>query len=132
MTANVKDVIKLYLQLRTEAEFIKAEAKERVDVVEAKMQKLEAYLHQQMNTLGVTSLKSEFGTAFLSTTDYARVENWDATLDFIKTNDAYELLEKRVSKKVVRDYIETTKEVPPGIMYGTKVEVSVRKAGVKE
>lgn len=132
MTTNVKDAIKLYLKLRTKAESIKAEAKEQVDVIESKMQKLGAYLHQQMDTLGVTSLKSESGTAFLSTIDYARVENWDATLDFIKDNDAYELLEKRVSKKVVRDYIESTRKVPPGIMYGTKVEVSVRKAGVKE
>jgi hypothetical protein len=59
------------------------------------------------------------------------VGDWDHVLDFIRTNEAYDMLEKRVSKMAVRGYIEQTKAVPPGINYGTKLEVSVRKPGAK-
>ena len=48
-------------------------------------------------------------------------------LDFIKTNNAYDMLEKRVSKTAVRGYIEMNKAVPAGVNYGTKLSVNVRK-----
>jgi hypothetical protein len=39
------------------------------------------------------------------------------------------MLEKRVSKIAVRGYIESNKAVPPGVTYGTKLEVNIRKPG---
>jgi hypothetical protein len=41
------------------------------------------------------------------------------------------MLEKRVSKLAVRGYIDANKAVPPGITYGTKLEVNIRKPGDK-
>ena len=63
--------------------------------------------------------------------DFANVADWDAVLTFIRENDAFDMLEKRVSKTAVRGYIDLTKAVPPGITYGTKLSVSVRKPTVK-
>jgi hypothetical protein len=128
---NVGDVIRTYMKLRDQKAAIEGEAKERVNTLKAKMEKLEAFLKAQMDAQGLTSYRSDFGTAFLTTTDYANVGDWDRVLDFIRTNEAYDMLEKRVSKTAVRGYIEQTKSVPPGINYGTKLEVSVRKPGAK-
>ncbi|MEI2420997.1 hypothetical protein V6O07_12050, partial [Arthrospira platensis SPKY2] len=61
------------------------------------------------------------------TTDFANVEDWDAVLRFIREQEAYDMLEKRVSKMAVRSYIEATKAVPPGVRYGTRLEVNIRK-----
>jgi len=57
----------------------------------------------------------------------ADVADWDAVLGFIRENDAYDMLEKRISKVAVRGYIDATKAVPPGVNYGTKLEVNIRK-----
>jgi hypothetical protein len=84
-----------------------------------------------MDKQGLTSVKSKYGTAFLTTTDYANVEKWDAVLEFVKQHSAYDLLEKRVSKIAVRGYIEQYKAVPPGVTYGTKLEVNIRKPTAK-
>jgi len=130
-TPNVGDVIRTYMKLRDQKAAIEGEVKERVSELKAKMEKLEAYLKTQMDAQGLTSFKSDYGTAFLTTTDYANVADWDATLNFIRDNDAYDMLEKRVSKIAVRGYIEITKAVPPGINYGTKLEVNIRKPGAK-
>ncbi len=128
---NVGDVIRTYMKLREQKAAIEAEMKDQVSSLKAKMEKLEAYLKTQMDAQGLTSFKSEYGTAFLTTTDYANVADWDVVLDFIRTNEAYDMLEKRVSKIAVRGYIEQAKAVPPGINYGTKLEVNIRKPGAK-
>lgn len=130
-TPNVGDVIRTYIKLRDQKAAIEAETKERVADLKAKMEKLEAYLKAQMDAQGLTSFKSDYGTAFLTTTDYANVADWDAVIRFIRDNEAYDMLEKRVSKIAVRGYIEANKAVPPGITYGTKLEVNIRKPGAK-
>lgn len=128
---NVGDVIRTYMKLRDQKAAIEAEIKERVADLKGKMEKLEAYLKTQMDAQGLTSFKSDYGTAFLTTTDYANVADWDAVLNFIRDNEAFDMLEKRVSKTAVRGYIESNKAVPPGITYGTKLEVNIRKPGAK-
>jgi len=127
MTVTVDSVIKTYMKLRSEKEAIEAEVKDRVSGIKEKMAKLEAWLKAKADADGVTSFKTEHGTAFLTTTDYANVADWDAVLNFIKTEEAYDLLEKRVSKTAVRGYIDAMKEVPAGINYGTKLDVNVRR-----
>jgi hypothetical protein len=128
---NIGDIIRTYMKLRDQKAAIEAQLKDQVAAIKVKMEKLEAYLKTQMDAQGVTSFKSEYGTAFLTTTDYASVANWDAVLNFIRENDAYDMLEKRVNKIAVRGYIERTKTVPPGVNYGTKLEVNIRRPGAK-
>jgi len=125
--ATVDDVVALYVQLRNEKAAIRAEAEEKVTTIEGKLDKLEAWIKNKADEQGVTSFKTNHGTAFLTTVDFASVEDWDATLKFIKDNDAFDMLEKRVSKTAVRAYIDANKAVPSGVMYGTRLEVNVRK-----
>jgi len=127
MTVNVDDVVATYMKLRSQKEAIEAEVKDRVSTIKAKMEKLEAWIKEQADAQGVTSFKTKHGTAFLTTTDYANVADWDAVLDFIRTQEAFDMLEKRISKIAVRGYIEANKAVPPGVNYGTKLEVNIRK-----
>lgn len=128
---KVGDVIATYLTLRNQKEALAQSVKAKVDEINAKLVKIEAWIKQQADAQGVTSFKSEHGTAFLTTVDFANVADWDATLRFIRDNEAYDMLEKRVSKTAVRAYIDQTKTVPPGVNYGTKLEVNIRKPGAK-
>jgi len=127
MSINVDDVIATYMKLRYQKEAVEAGIKEEVATIKAKMEKLESWIKEQADAQGVTSFKTKHGTAFLTTTDYANVADWDAVLDFIRENDAYDMLEKRISKMAVRGYIDLNKSVPAGVNYGTKLEVNIRK-----
>ena len=131
MTVRVDDVIATYMKLRNEKDAIEAEIKSQVAGLKAKMDKIEAWLKEQADAQGVTSFKGKHGTAFLTTTDYANVADWDAVLEFVRTNEAFDMLEKRVSKIAVRGYIERNKSVPAGVTYGTKIDVTVRKPTMK-
>jgi hypothetical protein len=131
MTVNVDEVIATYMKLRSQKDSIEAEVKDRVSTIKAKLEKLEAWIKEKADAEGVTSFKTKHGTAFLTTTDYANVADWDAVLGFIRENEAFDMLEKRISKIAVRGYIEQTKAVPPGVNYGTKLEVNVRKPAAR-
>ena len=127
MALTIDKVIGTYLKLRGEKEAREAETKKKVKEIKEQLVKLEAYLKERADETGVDSFKTAKGTAFLTTTDFAQVGDWDALLEFVKERDAYDLLEKRVSKTAVRGYIEADKSVPSGVNYGTRIDVNVRK-----
>lgn len=128
MSFTVEQVVETYLKLRRKKEAVENETKDRVADIKAKMTMLESWLMQKAGEDGVTSFKTTAGTAFVTTTDFANVADWDAVLTFIKENDAFDMLEKRVSKTAVRSHMDETGDVPPGITYGSKIGINVRKA----
>ena len=128
MSFTVEQVVETYLKLRRKKEAIENETKDKLTDIKAKMTKLESWLMQRADEDGVTSFKTPAGTAFVTTTDFANVADWDAVLTFIKENDAFDMLEKRVSKTAVRAHMDETGDVPPGITYGSKIGINVRKA----
>lgn len=129
---NVGDVIRTYMALREQKAEIEGSVKEQVKTIKEKMTKLESYLKLKMDEDGLTSFKSEYGTAFMTTNDYANVADWDEVVQFAKENDAYDLFEKRISKNAVRGYIDLNKSVPPGINYGTRIDINIRKPTAKD
>lgn len=131
MEVNVEQVVAAYMKLREKKKAIEAKADEEVNAIKVKMEKFETWIREKANEDGVTSFKTRSGTAFLTTTDYANVADWDAVLNFIKTNQAFDMLERRISKTAVRSYIDAHKEVPAGVDYGTRLIVNVRKPTTK-
>ena len=113
--------------MRDKKEALEAAAKEKTKGIAAQLDKMEAWLIEQAQAQGVTSFKTAHGTAFLATTDFASVGNWDEVLKFIREHETYEMLERRVSKKAVRSYIDEYKAVPNGVNYGTQLNVQVRR-----
>ena len=131
MELNTEKVIQKYLALRTEKEAIEAKTKEKVAGIKANLLKIEAWLKDQMDASGETQKKTPSGTAFITTVDFANGAEWDAVLAFIKENEAWDMLEKRVSKNAVRQYLDKNKKVPNGVNYGTRIDVQVRKPSKK-
>jgi hypothetical protein len=126
-TPQIDAVIKTYVSLRDKKAVLKAAADAEIKVLDDKLDKISAWIKEQADAQGVTSFKTKYGTAFLSTTAFAQVADWDAVLNFTIANGAWDMFERRVSKKAVQAWIENTKEVPPGINYGTRVDVGVRR-----
>lgn len=129
---TIDKAIEAVIKLRNKKAAVEAEVKDKITEIKSKIDKLEAFLKIRADEMGVTSFKTDAGTAFLTTSDYANVADWGAVLDFIKENGAYDLLEKRVNKSAVRVYMDQLNTVPPGINYGTMIGVNVRKPTAKE
>lgn len=126
--AKLDQVIAAVVAVRDQIDALKKDHKEQLAPLNDKMSKLEAYLQMEINKLGVTSFAAKgVGTAFLQNVVSVTTEDWDATLSWIKDNNLWEFLEKRVSKTVVQEYIESQGQVPPGVNVRTEVEVRVRR-----
>ena len=124
---TVDAVIDTYIKLRAQKEAVEADVKDQLANIKVKMSKLEAWIQAKSDETGVKSFKTDHGTAFMSTSDFASVGDWDAVLSFIKDNDAYDMLNKAVNKKAVREYLDINGAVPNGVNFGTKISVSVRR-----
>lgn len=128
MTINVAIVIDGFLKLRKAADAMKERHKLELQPLNEQRLKLENWLLDQLNKAGVDSLSAKgIGTAFKQSTTSVTSEDWTATLQWIKDNNAWEMLEHRVSKSAVQDYIEGHQEIPPGISVKTEIEVRIRK-----
>ena len=125
---NIERVIEGYLALRNQKEELARQQKEAMLPFNEKLARLEAYLQGQLQAMGVTSIAAKgIGTAYLETKTDASVRDWDATIEWIKATGAWEFLEKRVAKSVVKDYVESHGQVPPGIDITNEVVTRVRK-----
>lgn len=127
---KIDQVIQAYVALRDDLDAMTKRQKEETAPLREKMHKLEMWLQNQLQEQGLQNFKATTGTAFLKEVTSVTVENWEATLPFIKDKDMWDMLEKRVSKSVVEDYIESTGEIPPGVSVKRETVVQVRRGSV--
>ena len=133
-TLNVENLVTKYIELRDR----KAQIEKELEAEKAKLTKLmdaiEERLKGLMHDTGTKSLKTDHGTAYIAYKDSATVADWDALLDFIVTNENWDLLERRVSKTAVKHLMEEdrngnyTNPPPPGVNFVRFETVNVRRS----
>lgn len=128
MEPTVDAVIAAYLTLRSRKEEIVKMQKEQLAPINEQMQKCIAWVQKQLQAQGLNSFSGESGIAFLQTDTSVTSADWDATLAWIRDNDQWVFLEKRISKSVTQDYIESTGNIPPGIKVTSQIEAHIRKS----
>ena len=100
--------------------------------IENQQDKVGAALLDAMNKMGGTRLITPAGTIEKSVDTKVSGADWQAIYRFIKENDAWELLHKRLGSKFVVDWQKKTGSLPPGVNVYTAFKVSVKKPGSKE
>lgn len=125
---KINDLVAKYVALRDR----RAERKARYDQEDsadlALQDKIEAVLLKHFNETGAESVKTEFGTAYKSSRTSATVANRDVFFTFVKTHDAYELLESRCNKTAVAQYKAANDDLPPGVNWREEIVVNIRRA----
>ncbi len=75
------------------------------------------------------SVRTEAGTAYLSTTLHARVKDREALMNFVREADAFDLLTAAVSKDAVKQYIDEHQQaLPPGVEVTYITKCNFRRA----
>lgn len=125
---TIDQVIAAYVQLRQQRDELKKKQAAEMAPVNDNLYKLGLWLQKTLQEGGQTSAKTASGTAFLQTDTSVAIEDWESILAFIKANDLWAMLERRVSKSVVVEYIESQKEVPPGVKVTSEISCHVRRS----
>lgn len=121
------DLIGKYVEVRDRKAALVADHKTKVAKFDDALDKLEAVLLAQFEQLGTDSVKTAHGTAYKTTKNSYQVADWEATLDFIRENELWHILEKRVAKAGVDAYKEENGDILPGLNARTEVTVNVRR-----
>lgn len=122
------EIVQLYIALRDRRATRKAKYDADDADDKAKQEKLEGIMLHRMQESGSESIRTQFGTAFKSTRTSATVADRDMFLQFVRENEAWEMLESRVNKTAVEQYRAANDEIPPGVNVRTEVTVNFRRS----
>lgn len=128
MSIDVKEIVAKYIKLRDLKAKLDGEHKDRVAAIVAALSKAEGAIMAQFQLLGIESAGTEDGTAYTSTKTSATVADMDAFLAFVKKEEAWHMLERRVAKTTVDEYVAANGDLPPGINYSSVKTINVRRA----
>lgn len=120
--------VKNYVRMRDKIKEIKErheqELKPYVDVQNELTVKLQGVL----DAAGAQSIKTSGGTVYASTRYSASLADPKAFMDFVITQNKFDLLDRKANATAVRDYIEQNKVSPPGVNLSALRTIGVRRA----
>lgn len=123
---DYQTAVGLYTDLRAELTAIDAEAKAKKAAVKEKMNKIEAWITERAQKDGLENVKTPKGTAYWSMHYTCTVANPEAFFNFVKENEAWDLIEKRASKTAVKSFIDEEEKTPPGVNFSSYRAFNVR------
>ena len=98
-----------------------------VKSLEGQIEDIQSQLLEQMEASGTDKLSGKLGTASISTSVVANVEDWDALYPYIAKNKLWHLLQRRVSDPAYRELLDAGKKVP-GVQPFNKKRLNLRAA----
>jgi hypothetical protein len=125
---DVERLIKGYVLLRDKKAAMEAKHREELAPIREMMTKVENTMLQHMEETGTTSLSSKgVGTAYQTTRASATISDREAFKQYCEENDAWELADIRAGKTAIREMLESSGELPPGVNWSTVVAVNFKR-----
>jgi hypothetical protein len=129
--AQTVDLAKLssdYIRLR-EAKLTRKHAWEAEEAVfDAALEKIEGVMLGYLNTHGMESVRTEGGTFFKQIEIKPNIVDDAAFFAWIKENDAFDAMQRRVAVGFVKQFMEAHNDgLPPGLAVSREAVVRVRK-----
>lgn len=122
---KAEELVKIYIKMRDK----KAQLTKERDEISAKMDMVSDKLIELCKEVGVESLKTQYGTVSKKVDVRYWTSDWESMWEFIKEHNAYELVEKRISKLAMANFLEEHPELlPSGLNADSKYVVSIRKS----
>ena len=125
---KVDDVVRAYITIRDQIAQIKARQKAELQPYNEALEKLELQVLQMLTDAGVESMKTSAGTAYTSTRTSVTVADKSAFMDYVTSNNAFELLDIRANKTAVDGFLEENQDLPPGVNVRRELAVNFRRA----
>lgn len=121
-------LLKIFIKLRDKRAQRKAEYELADAEDKEKQNKIEIEFLRRFNERGIDNVSSRgVGTAYRSLRTSATVADWESLLDYIRGNEAWEMLERRVSKTAVEQFKAENEDLPPGVNWSETQVINFRR-----
>lgn len=116
-----------FIELRDKKAVLSREFKDAESAVVADMDAIKRQLLDYCDNTGVEGARTKSGMFFRSTNTRYWASDWAEMHAFIKDNDAFDFLEKRLSQGAVKSFIDENPDVLlPGLKIDNEYVVTVR------
>jgi hypothetical protein len=106
-----------------------AEYEERKKDLDAQKDVIADKLLEICNENNATSIKTTHGTIMRKVSSRYWTNDWDSMYTFIKNNDAYGILERRIHQGNLKQFLEENpNNLPMGLQADSKYTISVRRS----
>ena len=126
---KLDNVVKTYLTIRDERDKLAREHEAKDKELANDLAELEQVLLNSCNEISADSIKTEVGTIIKSTKESFVCGDWDNFKQFVKDNDAIELLQQRIHQSNFKEFLSNREDegLPPGISSMREFKITVRK-----
>lgn len=118
-----------YRNLRDAEQLIMREAEAKAKELRDKRERLEGEMLRILNDNNGEGIRTASGTFYRTEDVIPSGADWAAFYGWVKDNDAFDALERRIKKTFIADYMEANDgSVPPGVNVFRRYKVNVRKS----
>lgn len=121
--ATDAQLIAKYIEYRDRIREEEAKCKATVAEIEEQMDIIESAMLRRLNRRGANNTNTDAGTAYKKASSTVRMIDRAAFLDYVRENEAWDLITNHVSKDAVDKIIDDTRSPPPGIHVKRKIKV---------
>jgi len=119
----------IYIKIRDAKDKLTADYKQQYADLEEQMGVLEAEMLETCKTMNADSIRTKAGTIIRSIKSRYWTNDWDSMYRFIKENDAYGLLEKRLHQTHMKEFLSENPDLlPMGLNVESEYTVVVRRS----
>ena len=119
----------IYIKIRDAKDKLTADYKQQYSDLEDQMGVLEAEMLGVCKHMNADSIRTKAGTIIRSIKSRYWTNDWDSMYRFIKDNDAYGLLEKRLHQTHMKEFLfENPDLLPMGLNVESEYTVVVRRS----
>lgn len=128
-TTDIDRLVRVHLKIRAARSALSKKFNEEDDKLKAQQERVENELLRFLNDNNMKNSKTESGTFYWQKEIQPVGSDWDRFYSWVKENDAFDALERRIKKGFVTEYMEEHDgDLPPGVSVNTKRVVRVRRA----
>lgn len=121
-------LVRAYVKMRDHKTAMVREHEAALKLHEEKMEKVEAALLGFLNANKVDSVATKHGTFYRQENLTPTGSDWGAFYNWVRENDAFEALERRIKKTFIKEYMDAHEGgVPPGVSVFREYVVRIRR-----
>lgn len=127
-TAQFDGLMERINKIRERKAELKREYEAKVAPLDEAEEKIKNFFLKSFSQMGVDSVKTGHGTAYITTKVSVTVGDRDEFITHVKANDAWELLDVKANKTAVKEFREANDDLPPGLNWSEIRDINIRRS----
>lgn len=126
---DINKLTSVHLKIRDARSDLKRKFEEEDRKLKIKQERIENEMLRFLQDSNTGSVRTESGTFYRQEEITPTGSDWDAFYRWVRENDAFDALERRIKKTFVKEYMETHEGgIPPGVSVYREYVVRVRRS----